>query len=75
MRSTDDSLKPIYVSIGHRVSLNTAIKIVKITCKYRVPEPIRQVDCSKDIQNDYNLILIIDVIKVHFLVYKTDFNF
>uniref|UniRef100_A0A9I9D0X9 Endonuclease V n=1 Tax=Cucumis melo TaxID=3656 RepID=A0A9I9D0X9_CUCME len=43
MRSTVDSLKPLYVSIGHRVSLDTAIEIVKITCKYRVPEPIRQV--------------------------------
>ncbi|XP_008445110.1 uncharacterized protein LOC103488248 [Cucumis melo] len=44
MRSTVDSLKPLYVSIGHRVSLDTAIEIVKITCKYRVPEPIRQAD-------------------------------
>ncbi|XP_022131390.1 endonuclease V isoform X2 [Momordica charantia] len=44
MRSTVDSSKPIYVSIGHRVSLDTAIKIVKITCKHRVPEPIRQAD-------------------------------
>jgi len=34
--------KPIYVSIGHMISLETAIKIVQITTKeYRVPEPIR----------------------------------
>ncbi|KAJ6354910.1 hypothetical protein OIU77_005497 [Salix suchowensis] len=44
MRSTKGSCKPIYVSVGHRVSLNTAIKIVKMICKYRVPEPIRQAD-------------------------------
>ncbi|XP_022997458.1 endonuclease V isoform X2 [Cucurbita maxima] len=44
MRSTVDSLKPIYISIGHRVSLDTAIRIVKSTCKFRVPEPIRQAD-------------------------------
>ncbi|XP_022929568.1 endonuclease V isoform X1 [Cucurbita moschata] len=44
MRSTADSLKPIYISIGHRVSLDTAIRIVKSTCKFRVPEPIRQAD-------------------------------
>ncbi|XWS72895.1 hypothetical protein CRYUN_Cryun02cG0078900 [Craigia yunnanensis] len=43
MRSTQGSLKPVFVSIGHRVSLDTAIKIVNMTCKFRVPEPIRQV--------------------------------
>ncbi|CAK7354388.1 unnamed protein product [Dovyalis caffra] len=42
MTSTKGSLKPIYISVGHRVSLDTAIKIVKMSCKYRVPEPIRQ---------------------------------
>ncbi|KAG6739082.1 hypothetical protein POTOM_056664 [Populus tomentosa] len=44
MRSTKGSCKPIYISVGHRVSLNTAIKIVKMICKYHVPEPIRQAD-------------------------------
>ncbi|KAG6706327.1 hypothetical protein I3842_07G218300 [Carya illinoinensis] len=44
MRSTQDSLKPIFISVGHRISLFTAIIIVKMTCKYRVPEPIRQAD-------------------------------
>lgn len=43
MRSTQGALKPIFVSVGHRVSLDTAIRIVKMTCKFRVPEPIRQV--------------------------------
>jgi deoxyribonuclease V len=34
--------KPIYVSVGHRISLETAIKITKeCTTKYRLPEPIR----------------------------------
>ncbi|KAK6237171.1 hypothetical protein SCA6_012508 [Theobroma cacao] len=42
MRSTQSSLKPLFVSIGHRISLDTAIKVVKMTCKFRVPEPIRQ---------------------------------
>ncbi|XP_052170243.1 uncharacterized protein LOC127786696 isoform X2 [Diospyros lotus] len=41
-RSTSGSSKPIFISIGHRVSLATAVKIVKMTCKYRVPEAIRQ---------------------------------
>ncbi|XP_065857379.1 uncharacterized protein [Euphorbia lathyris] len=44
MRSTEGSVKPIFISIGHRVSLDNAVKIVKMTCKYRVPEPIRQAD-------------------------------
>ncbi|XP_031255024.1 endonuclease V isoform X2 [Pistacia vera] len=44
MRSTPDTLKPIFISIGHRISLDTAVLIVKMTCKYRVPEPIRQAD-------------------------------
>lgn len=44
MRSTESSLKPIFVSIGHRVSLDTAIIIIKMTCNYRVPEPVRQAD-------------------------------
>uniref|UniRef100_A0A803NLE0 Endonuclease V n=1 Tax=Cannabis sativa TaxID=3483 RepID=A0A803NLE0_CANSA len=43
IRSTENLLKPIFISIGHRISLEAAIKIVKMTCKYRVPEPIRQV--------------------------------
>ena len=43
MRSAKGSLKPIFISVGHRVSLDTAITIAKMTCKYRVPEPVRQV--------------------------------
>ncbi|KAF1858688.1 hypothetical protein Lal_00044721 [Lupinus albus] len=43
MRSTQASIKPIYISSGHRISLQTAVKIVHMTCKYRVPEPVRQV--------------------------------
>ncbi|KAM7267855.1 hypothetical protein ACFE04_010021 [Oxalis oulophora] len=44
MRSTHSSVKPVFISVGHRVSLDTAIKVVKLTCKYRVPEPVRQAD-------------------------------
>jgi deoxyribonuclease V len=39
--------KPIYVSIGHRVSLKTAINIVKSCARtYRIPEPIRRAHTS-----------------------------
>ncbi|XP_022638145.1 endonuclease V isoform X2 [Vigna radiata var. radiata] len=44
MRSTQGSIKPIFISIGHMISLQTAIMIVQKTCKFRVPEPIRQAD-------------------------------
>ncbi|KAL7196098.1 hypothetical protein ACSBR1_036176 [Camellia fascicularis] len=47
MRSTQGSFKPIFISVGHRVSLATAVEIAKMTCKYRVPEPIRQVDDTR----------------------------
>lgn len=34
--------KPIYVSIGHKISLGTAIRIVRYLCRgYRLPEPVR----------------------------------
>ncbi|KQK16986.1 hypothetical protein BRADI_1g31767v3 [Brachypodium distachyon] len=44
MRSCPGSSKPIYISIGHRISLDSAIGIVKYCSKYRVPEPTRQAD-------------------------------
>lgn len=34
--------KPVYVSAGHRLSHDTALKLVKGYCKYKVPEPLRQ---------------------------------
>jgi len=40
---TKPGAKPIYVSVGHRVSLRRAINIVKkCTGFYRIPEPIRR---------------------------------
>jgi len=35
---------PIYISIGHMISLNTAKSITKAIMPYRVPEPIRLAD-------------------------------
>jgi hypothetical protein len=29
---------------GHKVSLATAVEVVRHCCRYRVPEPIRQAD-------------------------------
>lgn len=44
LRSTDDSKNPVIISQGHRISLQTAIDLVKLTTKTRIPEPIRQAD-------------------------------
>jgi deoxyribonuclease V len=40
--TTKPDTKPIFVSIGHMVSLNTAVKMVKHCAKNRVPEPLLQ---------------------------------
>ncbi|XP_037329016.2 endonuclease V-like isoform X2 [Pungitius pungitius] len=44
LRSSDNSCKPVYVSVGHQISLNTAVRLTHSCCRYRVPEPIRQAD-------------------------------
>ncbi|XP_056404164.1 endonuclease V isoform X2 [Hyla sarda] len=44
LKSSQKSFKPIYISVGHKISLETAVKLVHSCCKYRVPEPTRQAD-------------------------------
>ncbi|XP_017292333.1 endonuclease V [Kryptolebias marmoratus] len=44
LRSSDKSSKPVYVSVGHKISLDTAVRLTHSCCRYRVPEPIRQAD-------------------------------
>ncbi len=42
---TRQGVKPIYVSIGHRVSLESAVDVVmRCTPRYRLPETTRQAD-------------------------------
>lgn len=41
---TADVQRPIYVSGGHRVSLDTATQLVLQCCKFRIPEPTRMAD-------------------------------
>ncbi len=38
---TKDNTQPIFVSVGHRISLKTAIDLVLKTSRYRIPEPTR----------------------------------
>ncbi len=40
---TRAGVKPVYVSVGHRVCLETAIRLVlACTCGYRLPQPTRE---------------------------------
>jgi deoxyribonuclease V len=42
---TRTNVKPIYVSIGHRVTLQTAVDVSLMCCtRYRLPEPTRLAD-------------------------------
>ena len=39
---TRDGVQPVYVSVGHRVCLETAIRwILRLTPRFRLPQPIR----------------------------------
>ena len=40
---TREGTKPIFVTLGHKISIQTAVKIVsECSPKYRIPEPLRQ---------------------------------
>ncbi|GAB3213123.1 Endonuclease V [Marinactinospora thermotolerans DSM 45154] len=42
---TREGVKPVYVSVGHRVDLEGATRLVlRLTPRYRLPEPIRRAD-------------------------------
>lgn len=43
LKSHDHSTKPLYVSVGHRISLEVAVRLTHHCCRFRIPEPIRQV--------------------------------
>ena len=40
----EKSERPIYISIGHKISLPTAVEIVRKCCIHKIPEPIRFCD-------------------------------
>lgn len=42
---TRDRVKPVFVSIGHRIGLTDAVRLTLACGKgYRIPEPTRQAD-------------------------------
>ncbi|KAI9343594.1 endonuclease V [Obelidium mucronatum] len=44
VRSVDGAKNPVFVSNGHRVSLETAVSLTLAVSKHRQPEPIRFAD-------------------------------
>lgn len=46
LRSGSNAAEPIFVSVGHMISLNTAVEIVKRCTKQgcRIPEPVNVAD-------------------------------
>jgi len=38
------STNPVYVSLGHKISLETSITVIMKTMKHKIPEPIRNSD-------------------------------
>ncbi|KAF6298468.1 endonuclease V [Rhinolophus ferrumequinum] len=44
LKSHDHSTKPLYVSVGHKVSLEAAVRLTRSCCRFRIPEPVRQAD-------------------------------
>lgn len=39
-----DAINPIFVSIGHKISIETSLEIMRKMCVYRIPEPVRNSD-------------------------------
>ncbi|KAK3269448.1 hypothetical protein CYMTET_22109 [Cymbomonas tetramitiformis] len=37
-------IKPVFISVGHRVSLETAVELTKRVSRTRIPEPVRAAD-------------------------------
>ena len=48
LRTTDGvgdfNFKPVIVSVGHGLSLDSAIELVRRCSHHRIPEPVRQAD-------------------------------
>ena len=53
---TRDKVKPVFVSVGHRMDISSALSLVLALCpRYRIPEPIRRADslCARPKQDEH----------------------
>jgi len=47
---TKDGIKPLFVSVGHKISLTRAVAVVLSSCRgYRLPEPVRRAHLAVNI--------------------------
>ncbi|XP_062620767.1 endonuclease V-like [Saccostrea cucullata] len=46
LKGCEGATKPVYVSPGHKISIESAALLVHQCCKFRVPEPIRKADIN-----------------------------
>ena len=44
LKTKTEATNPVVVSVGHKIDLETAKRVVLKTSKFRIPEPIRQAD-------------------------------
>nr|XP_060158611.1 LOW QUALITY PROTEIN: endonuclease V-like [Globicephala melas] len=44
LKSHDHSTKPLYVSVGHKMSLKAAVRLSHGCCKFQILEPLHQAD-------------------------------
>ncbi|XP_046319144.1 endonuclease V isoform X2 [Marmota monax] len=44
LKSHSHSIKPLYISVGHKISLEAAVRLTQCCCRFRIPEPVRQAD-------------------------------
>jgi deoxyinosine 3'endonuclease (endonuclease V) len=44
VRKSLEHRQPVYVSCGHKISLDTAVELAKTSCLFKIPEPVRQAD-------------------------------
>lgn len=40
-KSKKDVTDPIIISVGHKISLISALNLIKTCCNFRIPEPVR----------------------------------
>lgn len=43
IKATEESSDPMIISVGSKISLKTALELIKQVCIYRVPEPVNNI--------------------------------